>query len=288
MDYKKLQNCLYNFKNLKTKIIGRSEDNRNIYSVSAFFHCNRPWVIFHGAIHAREHLTTDLVITLAEIVDNKFEHFKSKKNFPNICFVPMINPDGVEIAIFGTKIIKNVHKKRKMEQIIAFNDYKLIKSNVNGVDLNNNFDAFWGRHINSTKPSLSGFIGQKPFSEKESIVLKKLTERLMPIFTVSYHMKGEEIYYDFYQKQEYKKRDKKIAEMISVLTGYKIKSTEKTSSGGYKDWCISKFSIPSLTIEVGRDCFEHPVPDNEVYNIIAKNAGIIDLLCDIVCVIQGD
>jgi len=40
--------------------------------------------------------------------------------------------------------------------------------------------------------------------------------------------------------------------------------------------------IPALTIELGRDEYIHPVKSQEIYEIIAKNSGIIDNLCDIV------
>ena len=54
-------------------------------------------------------------------------------------------------------------------------------------------------------------------------------------------------------------------------TGYTIKNVENVSSGGYKDWCVSKLNIPSVTIEVGRDNLYHPLDNAEIYNIIAKN-----------------
>ena len=95
-------------------------------------------------------------------------------------------------------------------------------------------------------------------------------------------MKGEEIYYDFHQPEKLRKRDEKIAKLIANKTGYTIKSVQNSSFGGYKDWCISYLKIPSVTIEVGRDEISHPVPFNEIHNIILKNTGIIDILCDIV------
>lgn len=287
MNYYELKFCLKSFNKLKVEKIGRSEDDRNIYSLSALFGEKRDWVIFQGAIHAREHLSTDLIIALAKKIEYGFEDFKKNKNFPNICFLPMINPDGVQIAHYGRKIIKNRHLNNGLKKIIAKYNYKMYKSNAKGVDLNNNFDAMWDRFQNSNNPSTHGYIGKFVFSERETRALARITLKKEPKLTISYHLKGEEIYYGFYQSKREFDRDKKIAEIVSEITGYKIKSTQNVSSGGYKDWCVYRLHIPSLTIEVGRDKIGHPVPRSEIYDIIAKNIGIIDKLCDILKIIKG-
>jgi len=280
MDNKSLEFCLNKFKKLKVSTIGRSEDNRNIYSLSAFFAASRPWVIIQASIHAREHLSTDLCIMFAQMIESNYEYYKS--NYPNICFIPMCNPDGVEITFKGKKAINDSKLKKQVESFLHNNDFRMYKSNARGVDLNNNFDAKWNNHIGSKGPGFQGYKGESAFSERESLVLASITLCLKPIFTISLHTKGEEIYYDFYQTEEIKSRDKKIAEMISNINGYKIKSTERVSFGGYKDWCIQMLKIPALTIELGRDEYIHPVKSQEIYEIIAKNSGIIDNLCDIV------
>lgn len=100
-------------------------------------------------------------------------------------------------------------------------------------------------------------------------------------------MKGEEIYFDFYQKEKNLKRDERIAKMVQNLTGYRIVSTQNSSFGGYKDWCIQRLGIPSLTIELGQDKFDHPINHMEIYDIITKNARILDILCDIVNESEG-
>ena len=288
MNHKTLKKIIKDFRNLKVNTIGRSEDDRDIYSISAFFDEKKPWIIIQGGIHGREHLSVDFVVTLAKIIEHKYSIYKAKKNFPNICFVPLVNPDGVEIVVFAAKNIKNQHLRSKVQKIIANNNHKMYKSNANGVDLNNNFDALWNRHMHSETFSMHGFIGEKPFSEKETRALRDLTLEILPIFTISYHLKGEEIYWDFFQKGMTRKRDEKIAKLVAGVNGYAVKSTEETSSGGYKDWCVLELGIPSLTIELGRDQTTHPVPEIEIYDIIAKNIGILDILCDIVEVIKGD
>ena len=288
MDYNSLSRILKTFQKLKKQNIGRSEDDRIVYALSAFFDAKKPWIIVQGAIHAREHLSADFVIALAFVVEHNFEKFKTDANFPNICFVPMVNPDGVEIVHFGSKAIKNKTNQKLVKKILEGNNHRLYKSNARGVDLNNNFDALWGKREGKSVPSMQGYPGTHAFSERESRVLRDLTLQLLPIFTLSYHMKGEEVYWDFFQQDKFRERDKKIAQIVASVNGYQIKSTQDSSSGGYKDWCVKCLEIPSLTIELGRDEFDHPMQNAEIYDIIAKNIGILDRLCDIVELIKGE
>ena len=282
MNYCELKYCLKAFKNLKIDIIGRSWDNRNIYSISTFFSGKTDWILIHGGIHSREHLSVDLCVALAEIIDKNYKYYESLNDFPNICFVPMVNPDGVEISYFGESIIKDEKLRKIASKILEGKDYRLIKSNARGVDLNNNFDAFFEKHMGDIQPSINGYKGELAFSEKETIALRDITLKIQPIFTISYHLKGEEIYFDFYQNENHYKRDEKIAKILNKFTGYEIKSTQNVSFGGYKDWCVLNLKIPSFTIELGRDEMNHPIKSVEIYDILAKNIGLLYHLCDIV------
>ena len=64
-------------------------------------------------------------------------------------------------------------------------------------------------------------------------------------------------------------RDYALAKALSFSTGYPL-GDAPDSCGGYKDWCIEKFSIPAFTVEAGRDELSHPLPESESRNIIQK------------------
>ena len=66
-------------------------------------------------------------------------------------------------------------------------------------------------------------------------------------------------------------RDKGLALALSRSTGYPL-AYARGSAGGYKDWCIQKLSIPSFTIEAGAEKFSHPVGEEGLEDIVAKNA----------------
>lgn len=272
MDSKTFKNEIKKLKKyFEVKIIGKTYLKNNIYAINKKFNPNFKWVIITGGIHAREHLTCDLICLF-------LKGLKGIENLNyNISFIPLVNPDGTNLCLNGMKKLNKKVQNKLTEINDNSTDFSLFKSNARGVDLNNNFDAnFDKKFTNKTKPSSQGYYGKKPFSEKETRAIKRWTGKLKPFLTLSYHLKGEEIYFDFFQDEKRMDRDFLIAKNFADSTGYKIKSTQDNSSGGYKDWCVQKLKIPALTIEVGSDEFSHPFPKSELKNIYEKNKNIFN------------
>lgn len=248
-------------------VIGKSVLGQDIYSVNKKRGENLPWVLIVAGMHAREHLSVDLVCKLIEKAANKKFDF-------NLSFVPLVNPDGVGLCIDGVKRLNQKMRERLVE-INGSDVFSLFKANANGVDLNNNWDANWEKKFtDKTAPSSQGFYGYSPMSEPEVIALGEWTQKLRPALAISYHLKGEEIYFDFFQDEKHFERDEKIAQVFAKSSGYAIKSTQEVSSGGYKDWCVQKLEIPALTIELGSDKFSHPFPQSQLGQIYRKNRKV--------------
>lgn len=120
-------------------IIGHSVDNRNIYGLEIG---NGSKVIFLDAnIHAAETANTHILIQFMSEVVNMYESGNSDvKNALNefkLVVMPCINPDGYEIFTNGIESISNkelwVYKNKNKI------NFKNLKSNANGVDINRNF-----------------------------------------------------------------------------------------------------------------------------------------------------
>ena len=251
--------------------IGRSVLGRPILCVHVG-NMKGPQLIVHGAIHAREWVTALLVCRQIEFSLKIVERFK---NFGGIYFIPMVNPDGVDIALNGTANIKN---KTEIEAALKGKDFRLFKANANLVDLNVNFDARWGEGQHNVRVrGTENFIGEYPHSEPEVKALVEFTEKVKPVFTISYHSKGEEIYYKFFQEGIEKKVHLAIAQFVAAACGYPVKTPEG-SVGGYKDWCVEKFGIPSVTIEVGHDDFSHPLGAEHLPRILRQQLKV-PVLC---------
>ena len=209
-------------------ILGYTELNRPIYYFEVDKTC-RPLIFIQGAMHAREFITADLLI-------KEISYLEKELTFGRVVIAPLINPDGV-------KIVKTLPE---------------YKANAKGVDLNVNFPAKWGTgESNKFSRGYSDFIGTYPSCAKEVQALISFTRYLMPDATISFHSKGREIYYDF-NDENLRQKHRPFAEELSKLTGYKLRCNLK-SAGGYKDWVLQEFGVPSFTVEVGSDALIHPI-----------------------------
>ena len=221
--------------------------------------CGKKTSIIIGSVHAREHATATLVLMQAE-----YALARVKKGEGTLYFLPCANPDGADIAC-GKQQPPAVYK----------GDARLYKANARGVDLNVNFDAGWGEGIkNVFSPGGENYVGKSPFSEPETQAIRDFTLSVLPDFTVSYHLKGREIYYDFRCDAETSEKYRETAEKANRKLRYKIVSDSGTSAGGYKDWCIQKLKIPALTIEIGKDELTHPVSEKNLTEDYARNLDL--------------
>ena len=269
MNYSELLKKLTNLdKDYLVRVIGKTKFNRKIIAVERIVDESFSTAIFLSSIHARENITTDLLL---EMVENKL--FDKIDKF-NLSFIVMANPDGVELQSGGLDRFPKRWQKKLVSMNGGSKDFSMWKANAKGVDLNNNFDARWGTNKHSLVPSSQGFVGTKVFSEKESKAISKYTKKMNPFITISYHTKGEEIYFNFFQDEKRLVRDELIAKRFASSTGYIIRNVEKSSSGGYKDWCVQKLKIPALTLELGSDELSHPISNENLSSIFEKNKSI--------------
>ena len=230
-----------------------------------------PQVIIQAGIHSREWITTLLLVEQA-----RYLHNTEAVEGGGIYFIFLTNPDGIEIALDG---IDSVDCEITRNYLISANngslDFSRYKANINLVDLNTNFDASWGQGAqNVFCPAPENFVGFYPNSEREVQNLINLTLRNKPLITISYHSKGNIIYYGFENESEKNIiRDRQIGETLSETTGYPLVFTEN-STGGYKDWSINTLQIPSYTIEVGDPNLEHPLGVETLPEIYARNKDV--------------
>lgn len=270
-------------------VIGDTLDGRHIYDFVIGDTDASKHAIIHASIHAREYITTKLVMTqLSYYLDQLSQSTGSYNGTPYselfddvaVHIVPMVNPDGVTISQFG---LDNILKETTLDRLktIAANDGKTLsgdyltqwKANANGVDLNRNYDALWNDYKGPAQPSSDHYKGTKPGSEPETQALIELTKKHNVVRTISYHTYGEVIYWYFGQEGDLLQNTQDFAEAISQTTGYPTDANyEKLDPAGYKDWAITELSIPSITIEVGHG--SNPVPDSQFSKIYDENKDV--------------
>ena len=255
--------------------IGASCLGQPIYALKmGNFRANRR-VLVQASMHGREWINTQLVMAQME---DYLTQPQSAGLLSKAClvFVPMINPDGVRIAQEGADWIADPDARALVERLQreGGQPFDQWKSNGRGVDLNRNFDANWNIHYDPREiagPAYSAYRGPASESEPESQALLQLTRAFRPTVTLSYHSRGEYVYWFFYQQGDALSRDEALAMRLAALSGYDCTPKERAnvdSCGGYKDWCVQKLGIPAFTIENGADDWGIPVPEgrfDEVY-----------------------
>lgn len=248
-------------------VFGYSEEGRPLYAVR--IGRGETVGISQYAIHAREWVTSILAL----------EHIRRGGVHGAVWVLPLVNPDG---AMLVTEGISSVGTERRGKILSLGGSLPLWKANARGVDLNVNFPARWGTGKgNRFSPAPEGFVGGYPLCAAESRALADFTRREMPRFTVSWHTKGEVIYWRFHQPPLRLKRDKRLAAALSAVTGYPL-AEAKDSAGGYKDWCVETLKIPAFTVEVGREELPHPLGRDALPGLTEKNIDALVRLTEMV------
>lgn len=216
-------------------------------------------ILITAAIHARECYTALVVLQQNRV-------FFSARG--GVYFVPLVNPDGAAFFesgnTFDSEFLRtHAHMRR------------IWKANADGVDLNCNFDANFGTGAQQSrdKPAAHGYVGQYPLCAPESRALADFTLSVMPEVTLSYHCMGGELYWQFFQDDDRRRRDGRLAAAIADRINVRKVDGELSSAGGYKDWCVQKLFIPAFTVELIKSG-THPFAPSDYRADIAANADL--------------
>lgn len=261
------------------QIIGKTVDDRNIYDVILGNPDAEKAVLFQASIHAREYMTSQLVMEQIEYyLDHYDEEYKEKTYrdiFDKVCVhvVAMANPDGVTISQEGIKGIKKASLRKKLKKMYGVNRTTIWKANARGVDLNRQFDYKFEYKIKKKykKGAYALYGGKKPVSEKETKALVKLVNDVKPKAVVNYHAMGNVIYCNYGGKKKVQKKVYKLAGEIRSLTGYYYMGLDK--SPGFANWLVCKKKIPSCTVEIGRNTT--PVPISQFGTVWKQNKEVM-------------
>ena len=272
MSYQELINQILQLEEEGLEIfnVGKSTLGKNILATHVGDYSGTQ-VLIQAGIHSREWITSLLLVEQA-----RYLHNNQLVSNGGIYFIFITNPDGVEIALDGIDVVKcEITKQYLINGNNNSLDFSKYKANINQVDLNTNFDANWGEGSqNVFCPASENFVGFYPNSEREVQNLINFTLKNKPLITISYHSKGNVIYYGFENESEENiARDRRIGEVFSEITGYPLIFTEN-STGGYKDWCINTLKIPAYTFEVGDETLPHPLGVETLPEIYQRNKDI--------------
>lgn len=224
----------------------------------------------NAAMHANEWITTPLLMRFIEELaaagarGGRLAGLDARQALSeaSVWAVPMVNPDGVKLAQEG------LHSGHPLyHELLQWNygsrRFRRWKANARGVDLNDQFPAFWEEEVKrraADGPGRRDYPGPAPLSEPEARALVDLTAAERFDMVIALHTQGQEIYWNYrgYEPPE----SERLARAFGQVSGYKpVKLTG--SDAGYKDWFIYEYRKPGFTVELGSgvnplalDCFE--------------------------------
>lgn len=280
-------NCLTNdlkilssFPEVKIFSIGKSVRGKEIFCIK--FGNGKRNVLYNAAHHGLEWITSPLLIKFTYDILSEADRicgYDAKKLLSQVTFhiIPMVNPDGIEIAQNG--ISSDSPDYEKYVKWNKGNDFNTKwQANANGVDLNHNYDACFSlsKRMNEdaglTGPNYTKYTGKYAESEPESHSLCEYVRKNRFSLTLSFHSQGEVIYYDY--NGHIPPQGYEIGKILCKESGYVFdKSTGLTSYGGFKDWFIKMYNLPGYTIEVGKG--KNPLPFSQFDDIYKKNLPLM-------------
>ena len=278
-DYKRLSEdverlCeMYPF--IQKEIIGQSVMKKPIYCLK--IGSGEKKLFVNCAHHGLEYLTSAFIMKFlfefAEAVCENTEFFgydaKEMADSVSLYVVPMVNPDGVDIAVNGLDITNPYHQKLiSSVGIHSFN--KVWQANARGVDINHNYNASW--RVVKTRPGETKYAGPYSESEPETKAMVDFIRKTDFDILIAFHSQGKEIYYDF--DGLVAENSLHLAEEMAKVSGYAVcLPTGSAAFGGCKDWFIKEFGKAGFTVEIGSG--KNPLPEDSLSEIYDENSKIV-------------
>ncbi|WP_322905491.1 M14 family zinc carboxypeptidase [Paenibacillus sp. SGZ-1009] len=244
---------------IQYRSIGKTTYGRDIWAIG--LGKGAATIFINGSHHAREWLTTTLNMTMIEqyaaayAANRNYAGYNARAILERttIWFVPMVNPDGVTLQQFGLSAFPASVHSALIRMNGGSSNFKRWKANPQGIDLNRQYDSYWATlEDNIAYPFWRNHKGTAPVQTPENQALVRFTHEIDPEIAVSYHSAGRIIYWSFHTLPANLPRDRRLANLFSSMTGYRLMPQRSDSSGGgYTDWFITTFHRPAFTPEIG-------------------------------------
>jgi hypothetical protein len=201
-----------------------------------------PAVLFNGMHHAREVMTPEIVMDIADYLLSRYaseEQVRSWVDSNEIWVMPMFNVDGNN----------RMWNQDSMWRKNARGSY--------GVDLNRNYPSNWNTCNGSSGSTWSQtYRGPNPASEPETNVMMDFVKEIRPVFNISYHSYSELVLYP-YGCRPLRTQTAAVVENIGREMGRLLNYTPGTpwetlynADGGDIDWMYQEMQVIPYVLEV--------------------------------------
>lgn len=245
-------------KMIKVKNAGYSEEGRQLPVI--ILGTGKTKIFMCGTHHAREYITSAYLMytidTLVQsaILGKSFGEYDIKKLLSKCTLhvMPMVNPDGTRLVQGGLRAVQNPQKVGSMKMVMP--TYPEWKANVNGVDLNRQYPALWEKkNVVVDEPASELFNGYQSASEPEVNTVMDYCRKNPFNASVSFHTKGEIIYWADTNTERSIPQAKSFAERIAGVCGYELMPTSQdpgSYAAGFENWFRQEFLNPGLLVEL--------------------------------------
>lgn len=263
--------ALYPF--LSAYVIGHSVLGKPIIALRCG--CGPRSIHMNASFHANEWITSALLMRFVSELSAAYAtgHPMGGHSAAELCnevtlwAVPMVNPDGVELVQNGAPTVHPLYSQLR-EWNGGLDSYSDWKANIRGVDLNDQFPAFWEEECKRrgiAGPGPRDYPGPHPLSEPEAVAIARLTETISFDAVVALHTQGREIYWNY---RDFEPAEaEQLARRLAQASGYEPVKLSG-SDAGYKDWFIQQFRRPGFTVEAGYG--ENPLPMSNFESIYSE------------------
>jgi len=216
---------------------------------------DEPSVLFTAAHHANEPLGVEICLYIVDYLCRNYQIDPEAKNWidnSEIWIVPVVNPDGYQL-VFNDRS-RMIWRKNLRDNN---NDGKFTPE-IDGVDLNRNYDYNWGMD-GDRFPNSSYYPGPFPFSEPETQTIRKLAMRERFVIHLDFHSAGEVVLYPSSNPLDEKviQAAEQIARVIEKRCGrihYSI-APLNDNVGQCSSWMYHELGVLSFTVEAGDSYF---------------------------------
>ena len=266
--------------------IGKSVDERGIFACTVGNPNAERKILLTGGMHGKEYLSSLVVMMqieyyLANAESGSYNGLSYAQMLQESVFyvLPMINPDGIMLALEGIDSMQTANARAMVEKVYAdnlrdglttasnINDYLAYnwKANANGVDLNRNFALSNWSEVKTgiLAPCYRNYKGVNAASEPETRAVSAYVESLGELESLlAFHTAGQVVYWDCGMTGSVRQQTLDLVRAVCEQTGYKL-IYDKHLDASLNDWITLEKGVPSVTVEIANVIYPMPVDEWE-------------------------
>ena len=226
---------------------------------------DEPAVYYMGAHHAREPISTEVVLGLIEHLTSGYgvnDEITTMIDNAEIFIVPMVNPDGHEVVLDQL----NTWWRKSAADNNEDGVFNYTSDGPDGVDPNRNYGWNWSGAGSSGNPNDDTYHGPSAFSEPGVAAMRDLLAAQHFVTGISYHSYSELVLYPYGYSYDCQAPDYlalaelgvNMAESIPKIVGSGHYTPEQANdlyaaSGGTDDWAYGHHGVFCYTVELGQE-----------------------------------